>query len=697
MRKKTTIPLSIFLSLLLNLAVTVINAGATKISAPPLPHEDADNENSQAHEDVIPPSGTRWNRKADYRESAAEDAKKAAEATKKAEEAHKQELLEAQKDAQKSKQEQLANYQKNVQTAVEENNRAVALGKQGLWLQAIQAHEKAVQYDPSNKQFRINLSAARTAYGEQLFAKGDTPMAITLFRKALASAPDNGLAGRLLVKALRKAGYDPSSAETRMKLGDQLTEAGDTEQALVEYNAALELEPSARAYIKMGDMAYRYGQFAQATNYYREASVKDPDCAAAYRQIGFLQLASHDYTSAAASLRTALIHDPNDVAAGQALIELWRKQVAASPNAADNHLGLAGALQLTHDFVGAQSEYAKVEALDSNNPGLKIGVVSLAHAIQSAKAEKNKTAAQALFNEGLKQEALAEINEAVMLEPRNAAYQFLLGQCLEAVGDYKAAHEAYLTAITIDPVKNKEAARRLRLMQSYLGSSAGAKPIGEKSSQSTSVKNTKRSNSNLDSKALSLPSSSAFLTPDNQSRLSMSAAAKNVFEGGSGAGDFANSHLAFRTHDESQPSDSRTSVDTPADDSARAHDASSGNAVAGAGLNDVFSKLTDLESQHDYAGAADLIRQILPNNLQSPDLHHRLAIDLMAQGDLNEAVSEFRIASALSANNTEYAGDLARALSAMKNSDNAASRSEAGAGADSGSIAGHTDDNGASK
>jgi len=65
----------------------------------------------------------------------------------------------------------------------------------------------------------------------------------------------------------------------------------------------------------------------------------------------------------------------------------------------------------------------------------------------------------------LRREALAEINQAVMLEPRNAEYQFLLGECLEANGDYQNAHQAYLTCVLIDPENNKEAAARMKAMQ----------------------------------------------------------------------------------------------------------------------------------------------------------------------------------------------------------------------------------------
>ncbi len=54
------------------------------------------------------------------------------------------------------------------------------------------------EYDPSNKQFRINLSAAQTLYGEKLLTLKDSAGAANMLRKALTSAADNGQAGKLL-------------------------------------------------------------------------------------------------------------------------------------------------------------------------------------------------------------------------------------------------------------------------------------------------------------------------------------------------------------------------------------------------------------------------------------------------------------------------------------------------------------------
>lgn len=728
---KITLTTSISLALSLNLTLLAGHAPAKKLEAQPLPHERELKDFGSAQSTIIPISGSRLNRKMDYREEERLKKEAAEEAARKLEEAKKQ----AVEDSKRAQAAAADGVKKQTQAAVDANNQAVALGKQGRWPEAIAAHEQALKLDPRNTQFRINLSAARTAYGQQRMAAHDYQAAAHLFRKALAVASDNGLAGKCLVDAMKKLGLNPSSPDVRMEVGDQLAAANDFEGAAIEYQAAMQLESSARTFVKMGDMSYRYGQYSAAANWYRQAIVKDPDHGPAHRQLGFLSLASRDYTAAAASLRKAVILDSKDAAAGQALIDIWRKQVAANPLLAENHLGMAGALQLTGDFAGADSEYRKLEALDPKNPGLESGRASLARAIQHARAEKHKLAAETLFGQGLRREALAEISQAVMQEPRNAKFQFLLGECLEANGDYKGAHQAYLTCVLLDPENNKEAAARMKLMQRN-----GTGNIGEMAGQQAQqIANQLANHYNRPAAAMggapaaaaplqqgwtpagapqSVPSfapntapqglpgqSSHLMAPQNTTSPLMAPQAmaprpaapqspapqsapdlprKNMFEGGNGANSFAPVQ-GFRTHDESPAADGSPvnvtqfgAPEAPKQLAAPPAAANPGTASdATASMNEGMAKVTDLESQRDYAGAANLLRQMLQTNLQSAEVHHRLAVNLLAGGQVSEAVSEFRIASALSPGKKAYSDDLARALAIHKRSlDNSAQSSD---------------------
>ena len=223
--RKIIYSLSLVLSLHLGLATT--QANATKLNAAPLPHERDSKDFNNGEETVIPPSATRFKRRPDAREQEKQQKADELEAQKNAALAKKQAL-----DAEaKAQQQQVDAYNKQAQVAIDANNSAVALGKQGRWMEAIAAHEKAVQYDPRNKQFRVNLSAARTAFGQQRMAQKDFGGAASMFRKALSAAPDNGLAGKMLVECMKKSGLDASNADVRIQVGDQLAGANDFEGA----------------------------------------------------------------------------------------------------------------------------------------------------------------------------------------------------------------------------------------------------------------------------------------------------------------------------------------------------------------------------------------------------------------------------------------------------------------------------------
>ncbi len=675
---KSTLVSSITLAVTINISLAAGDAFATKLNAQPLPRAgapvyDRETKEFKSPDELMPTS--RFKRRLDYRDQEAKDKEEAEERAKKEQEAK----LQAVEEAKKARQSQIDAIQKYKQMAVEFNNKAVAAGKQGKWQEAISNHEEAIKYDSTNKQFKINLSAARVAYGQQRLAQGDTQGAAHMFRKALVSAPDNALASKMLAMAIDRMGMNPNNVDTRISLGDQLAAASDLEGAFVEFQQALQLEPSAKTYVKMGDMYARYGQLTAANSYYRQAVIKEPEYGPAHRQIGLVAMSQKDYTSAASSLRKAVILDSNDQAAGQALVEIWRKQVASNPLLPENHLGLAGALQLTGDFGGADAEYRKLELVDAKNPGLESGRASLARAIQHAKAEKHKLAAETLFNQGLKKEALSEITQAVMMEPRNTSFQFLFGECLESLGDYKGAHQAYFTCVQIDPVRNKEAAARMKQMQGYGSSNSGSEqksfaPQPQQQQFGTFGGNQQQRQ----------PQQQVFQsTPNQNSDLASTLNRKNMFEGAPQSQPMSMQQAASNPMQQMQMQQAmqqqamqqqamqqramqqqqamqQQATQQPVQQAAPQ--------AASASLNDSLAGVTDAEAQRDYASAVNILRQMVTTNVENAEVHHRLAVNLMAMGQITEAVSEFRIASALAPGKKAYQDDLARALAIHKRS-----------------------------
>lgn len=608
MNMQSVIPDSRFLKLSLTstmalvLAIAVSPMSQARSSSNPN-YQRTSKDFATGQSSVVDPS--MFSRKLDYRE--AERLKK--EAEEQAKKDKENALIQA-------KEAQINAYKESKAHAVALNNKAVALGREGRFLEAIDAHEQAVKYDPESSQFRINLSAARCAYGQKKLQAGDALVASSLFRKALSAAPDNAMAKELLNQSLRKLGKDPASAELRVALGEQLMTAGDVEGALYEYQAALQIEENAPTCLAMGDFALRLGQAQTAANWYQQALIKDPDYAPAHRQIGALAYSSKDIALAASSLRRAVILDPEDKIAGQFLVEVWKRQVSVNPSLPENHLGLAGALQLTGDFSGSEAEYRKLEALDPKHPALIPGVNSLRKAVEHAQAQRHQLACKTLFNQGLVKEAMAEISQAVMIEPKNATFQFWLGECLEACGDFQGAHQAYLTCVLMDPEANKEAAVRLR---------------------------------NLQAKVQSGVQSGANYTPVQ--------VAPNLTTGqlpGNNLGQFMPGKAAYEGARDAA-SVQNTTNNTVA--------TASSNSSSEPSLEETIKKA---ENTNDHLTAAKLIRQVLATDLQNAALHYRLACNLRDGGELADALSEFRIASALKPAEKQYADELAKSTAMYK-------------------------------
>jgi tetratricopeptide (TPR) repeat protein len=240
-----------------------------------------------------------------------------------------------------------------------------------------------------------------------------------------------------------------------------------------------------------------------------------------------------------------------------------------------------------------------------------------------------------------------------MLEPRNAVYQFLLGECLEANGDYRGAHQAYLTCVLIDPANNKEAAARMAQMQS------GAGRTGNVANTNQFAGNYPNNNYRPANPApTSYPQTggqgwSSGTASSGMLSSTPPAPAKDTYEAGPGSNTGMNAPSSpIRTHDEAANRGGKpTALPT-----APQIDASS------------LAKVEEAESSHDYKNALDMLRHLSANDMNNSDIHHRIAVDLMASGDSAEAISEFRIASALTPGRKDYAEDLARALSIHKRS-----------------------------
>jgi serine/threonine-protein kinase len=163
--------------------------------------------------------------------------------------------------------------------------------------------------------FWVNLTLARTFYGEWRQAKGDWKPAAEYYHKALHIRPkavavqnnlglvqvdvgwldDNadGRSGPGAIAIFRRAiRIDPDFAPARNNLGLCLKRKGIWWLAIHEYRDALRADPeSAPAHFNLGEIEAGSGEINEAIDHYREALRVDPDFVLAHYHLGIALLA----------------------------------------------------------------------------------------------------------------------------------------------------------------------------------------------------------------------------------------------------------------------------------------------------------------------------------------------------------------------------------------------------------------------
>lgn len=318
---------------------------------------------------------------------------------------------------------------------------ANTLAKKGKLGEAQALLEKYSREYPQEVSLKTELAKVNLARAKNYSKAGDHALAAKHARLAVANAkaaPEvSASAESTLHSSISKLGVNPKNAEQRKVLGDKLSAQNRHGEALVEYQAAAKLAPSEANHLSVGNAATMSGQHMEAKAAYQEALELNPDSSVALRQLGMTRLKLRDYTGASADLTRALILNQSDKAAANALIGLWKEQVASRPSDPNSHLGLARALQVAGDLSAAQAEYKTVVQLNPSHPHLPAARQSFKLALAKQEAKKAYDLAQSLEKEGALSAAYQKASDAVGLYPSDKnykAYWESLGEKIRAQG-----------------------------------------------------------------------------------------------------------------------------------------------------------------------------------------------------------------------------------------------------------------------
>jgi len=292
---------------------------------------------------------------------------------------------------------------------------------------------------------------------------------------------------------------DPDLPMVHYALGRLAFDRGDYLSAGEEFRKEIELDPPfGEAYLYLGVALRREGKNADALPFLEKAAERDPNFALTYTQLAATQIQLQKLEEALRTLQVAKQHFPDEAAfpaqLSNLLYRLGRQEEAKKESALAETLSKKGNLQghdasdpHTSQLAGGGQVAAPAPGMASSpfssssrgeereeRPTVEVHVDSELDPLKKclARAEKQcaidafsklqdpklkdqpeylDLSAQVMSLEGKKTEALAAIDQAIKMEPKQATYLMTEGQIYQRSHDQNRAIQSFLEAAQLQP------------------------------------------------------------------------------------------------------------------------------------------------------------------------------------------------------------------------------------------------------
>lgn len=273
--------------------------------------------------------------------------------------------------------------------------------------------------DPDDHTALYNLASVE-------MIEGDYAPAVSLYERAIKRSPDD--------------------VRTMTALGTALDGAGNTQQAKVEYQEALSIDPgNVDARFNLAHLDFKHGDYADAEEAYRRVLVENPNDAMAHNELGGVLAAVNRPTEARREFEAAIAISPdnfdalynlagieaenNNLPRATELLERALKQ----KNDADAHQLLGSVYAQSGKLADALDQFKAVQILRPKD--------TVAH----------RQLAQLYAQMGQLRDAISEQNAALALEPKNADDWNNLGVLHARNGDTTMARKDFERALELNP------------------------------------------------------------------------------------------------------------------------------------------------------------------------------------------------------------------------------------------------------
>jgi len=245
----------------------------------------------------------------------------------------------------------------------------------------------------------------------------------------------------------RAVEINPTLAESRMNLGNIYLKKDRINDAIDEYEAALEIDPgNAKTHNGLGNAYTKRGRLNDAISQYMRSVELEPDFTEAYKNLANAYCEQEKFGQAVAQLKQAIILEPEDPNLHKQLgdvysrmgdyekgISQYKKSLEIKRNFAEAHYGLAlcyNKLNLIDDEIQA---YKKALAI---KPDMAAALVSLGNVY---------------FKRQDYDTAIEQYKKAVQITPNDSTIHYNLGAAYSNEGQYEQAVAEYRKAVEIDP------------------------------------------------------------------------------------------------------------------------------------------------------------------------------------------------------------------------------------------------------
>ena len=320
-----------------------------------------------------------------------------------------------------------------------------------------------VRYDDGHVRFNIETTGkGRTADDKHYIEKFKVPeTADNIYMTNLSkiqtlgcffnnlgnSYTDVGDTEQALLALERAVEINPSLAESLANLGNVYLEAGRLDDAIYKYQAAMEINPiDAKTHNNLANAYCAKGWFTAAIEEYDRCLNLQPTFIDAYENLAAAYCRRQMFGNAAATLKNALAIQPQNtscyVQLGNVYIQMddykqaqshFQKALSITPDSAEGYFGMGlcwGKFNAPKQEIAA---YKKALALDPQMVGALTNL------------------ANAYFNDGDHDAAFELYGKAVTVQPDNACVHYNLAAAYANTDRYELAVAEYKKAVEFDP------------------------------------------------------------------------------------------------------------------------------------------------------------------------------------------------------------------------------------------------------